>query len=226
MKFGRITHFNTSFDFKKTALKLFTVGCLFGVTGCGVSHKKYDAEKAREYIIERKVSTNTSDEIENNVKDETAKNNLEQYVSLGESENPLKLLVIQNSSDISILHFGYFRREQRITDDNTTLYMAYFDDVLTDDKINLEAYQQEDKNTRYYYQLASRYFVSDAEDGKIQKQTLQRFIDAHQKEWVTDGDYRDTFAGYDVYKITMSDVADHVVAGSLYTNEVEKNRTR
>lgn len=224
MKYGHVTHINPSFDFKKLTIKLVTVGCLFGVTGCGVKHKAYEPEK-KENQVEVQVDHDTN--MDNHKEDVKQNESLAQYISLGESENPLKLLVIQSSNnDIQPLHFGYFRREKIVTDEGKTIYKAYFDDVLTEEEINLEADEHEPGKTRYYYQLASRYLATSIGDNKIQKNKLQEFIDKNEHKWVVDGDYYDTFADYDVYQITASDVAHNVVAGSLYTNEVEKNRTR
>lgn len=219
-KHGHVTYMNRSFDFKNVTLKLLTVGCLLGVTGCGVKHKEYQPEQPQEPV---EIHVDESNDTNTDSYEEKRKESLEQYVSCGESENPLKLLVVYNST-LEPLHFGYFRREKEIDEDKKTIYKAYFDDVLTGEEIDLGKYEQENEFTRYYYQLASRYLESKMVNGKIQKQELQNFVTTNHNELVINGEYYHTFADYDIYPITAKEVAHNVVAGSLYTNEVEEDR--
>lgn len=205
-RLGHVTYINPSFHFKKLAIPLFTVGCLFGVSGCG--EKQIDKEEKQERPIV----------IEINEED-----GLEEYIHMGESENPLKIMIVENGT-LEPLHFGYFRSEKEIKDNNEIVYKAYFDDVLTKETIDLGKQEEENQNIRYYYQLASRYFPFQIADDQIQKRVLQNFIDRNSNQLVTKGEYYHTFANYDVYPITADEIARFVVAGSLYSNEVEENR--
>ena len=92
-----------------------------------------------------------------------------EYVSLGDSDNPLKCLVVEKDNEVASA-FGYFRFDS----DTTNLY---FDNILTNESINLTEINSK-ADIDFYWTEAGNYLnLQQIVDNQVTNTELSSFVD-------------------------------------------------
>ena len=163
----------------------------------------------------------------------------DEYISLGDSEHPLKLLCIIKGEEIAV-GFGNFRWDYKdasqsasestgfdfdektgtfCSDANTDLYNLWFDNVLTGESVNLNMVEATATDeVRFYYTDAGNYFsLQSVIDNAVSRTELEEFVDS-----CTIGDWSarwQEFRNIDVDKFSVFDALTDSKLDSTMGNE-------
>lgn len=141
-------------------------------------------------------------------------NESEGYISLGDSDNPLKFLYVEKEKEGDIefaVGFGYFRWDYKRnsesdtcesigfdsesgTFDNSTeaeLFDLWFDNVVTGESINLSQIESTAaEEVRFYFTEAGNYFsLQSVIDNTVSRTELEEFIDSCTSDALNTYDY-------------------------------------
>lgn len=102
--------------------------------------------------------------------DSEKENKKEEMISLGEPNNPLKLLILDQGSDLQRT-MGYFR-----ADDN--LEGIYFDNILTKETLNLSKMANMSNEIEFYYvEVANIVSIRELANNQITKKEAEKIIE-------------------------------------------------
>lgn len=145
-------------------LKLVITGALlFSLTGCGSDDSEKENKEDKSPKTEEKSEKKTTKKSEKATEKE-------EMISLGEPNNPLKLLILKQDSNIQRT-MGYFR-----ADDN--LEGIYFDNILTKETLNLSRMANMSNEIEFYYvEVANIVSLEELTDNQIAKEKAEKIIE-------------------------------------------------
>lgn len=130
-----------------------------------------------------------------------------EYVSLGDSDNPLKCLVVEKDNEVASA-FGYFR-----LDSDSDTANLYFDNVLTDESINLTEVNAK-ADVDFYWTEAGNYLtLQQIVDNQVTSTELSGFVDDCSNYSVDSSVYATYYRNQEVNEIDLEYLSDEMDAG-------------
>ncbi len=130
-----------------------------------------------------------------------------EYISLGNSDNPLKCLVVEKDNEIATA-FGYFR-----LDSDSDLATLYFDNVLTDESINLTEIDAK-ADVDFYWTEAGNYLsLQQVVDNQVASTELSEFVDSCSNYSVDSSVYFSYYRNQEVNQVNLDHLSEEMDAG-------------